>query len=103
MAVESRRQGHRRIKILTELRAELAQLLERQVAEFHALFQRESNCIANLLVRGAERNVFVNEIRCRGHRVQIARLRRIVHAHKVELQGTRKPCHEIQHFGHKAH
>ncbi len=61
-------------EVLVELLAELAQFIERQIAEFDAFFDGKANCIADLLVRGAEGNALVNEIGCRGHRIQIARL-----------------------------
>ena len=74
------------IEILVELAAELAQFIQAQLVQFHALFQRKANRVADLLVRRAEGNALVHEVGRRGHRIQIARLRRLAHALAIELQ-----------------
>ncbi len=64
----------------------MAQFVEGERVEFDALFEREADGVADLLVRGAEGNAFVDEVSGRGHGVEIAGLRGVVHALAIELE-----------------
>src|SRR3954469_21049332 len=54
----------RRIKILREFFPELPQLIELQIAEFHAFIDCEPNCVSNPLVRRAEGNALEYQVSC---------------------------------------
>src|SRR5271169_4840548 len=64
------------VEVFAELRTELAQLIERKVAEFDAFFESKANGVSDSFMSCAERHAFVHEIRGSAHRIQIARLRR---------------------------
>ena len=74
----------------------------RQAVQFDALLDGEAHRTADLFMSGAEGNALVNQISCRGHGIQIARLRRFAHALAIEFEGGREPRNEIQHLRHKA-
>src|SRR5580698_6777296 len=71
MAIQRCVERDRGVEIRAELRAELAQLVEREAIQLRALFQREAHRVADLFMRGAERDALVNQVRGRGHGVEI--------------------------------
>src|ERR1700728_1719721 len=73
-------------EVLFEFFAVLAQLIEGEVAELALLFDTVADGVANLLVRLAEGNALVDEIRGRGHGVEESSLRGGQHTVVAEVQ-----------------
>jgi len=75
VAVKRGRQRYRGEEILCEHRAEGAQFIQSEIAQFHAFFKTKADSVTNDLVRGAEGNALVDQVRGCGHRIQVAGLR----------------------------
>ena len=101
VAIERRVERDSCEKVLVELGAKLAQLVEREIVQLDAFFEGEAHRVADLLVRSAERNALVDEIGSRGHGVQIAGLRSFAHALAIELKRRGKARHQREHLRHK--
>ena len=52
-------------------------------------------------MRGAEGNALVDEVSGSGHRIQIARLRRLAHTLAIELKSSGEACYESEHLRNK--
>src|SRR5947207_2150320 len=84
------------VKIFAKLRRELAQLLQRKVREFAALLQTVADRIADLFVRLAERNPFVDQIGRSRQSIHKACLRGALHALMIELDLAHEAGHGLQ-------
>src|SRR6185437_10542790 len=106
VAPEDRIQGDRRIKILIELRTELPELLERQIAKLAALLQTMAHSFSDDLVSRTEGNPLSGKIRRRCHGIHESQLRGGAHACEIELaaahyagsvlQGLDRRCRRIE-------
>src|ERR1700738_1399461 len=72
VAIEGGIQRNGLEEVDVKLAAKPAKFVERQFTQFHALCQRKSNCVADLLMRRTEGNALVHKVGGRGHRVQVA-------------------------------
>src|ERR1035438_230907 len=85
VAVEGGGEGDGGEKVGVEFGAKTAQFREGEIVQLDALFEGKAHGVADLLMRGAEGNALVNQIRSRSHGIQVAGVRGIVHALAIEL------------------
>src|SRR5580698_1942604 len=87
VAIEGGFEGDGREEVRVEFGAELAELVERKVAELAALVEAEAHSVADFLVGFAEGHAFVDEIRGGRHGVEESGCAGGAHAIGTETEG----------------